>query len=66
MFGKFEKLDHKKPTGYIPGLNTVAVVRHTPVGEFKIRWVKSETGYMLNICVPPNVVMDWNYEHIPR
>jgi alpha-L-rhamnosidase len=50
----------------IPGLNYVAVVRHTPIGEFKIRWVKSETGYMLNICVPPNVVIDWNFEHIPR
>lgn len=44
MFGKFEKLDHKKPTGYIPGLNTVAVVRHPPIGELKIQWVKSKAG----------------------
>jgi alpha-L-rhamnosidase len=50
----------------IPGLNYVSIVRHSPLGDFKVRWIKSLSGFSLYICVPPDVVIDWNFEHIPK
>jgi alpha-L-rhamnosidase len=50
----------------IPGLNHVSVVRNTPLGEFMIQWNRQAASYSLNLRVPSNVVIDWNFKHIPK
>jgi alpha-L-rhamnosidase len=49
----------------IPGLNDVRVVRQTKHGEFNIRWTRNDVGYAVELHVPPDVVIDWNFKHIP-
>jgi len=49
----------------IPGLNDVRVVRQTKLGEFNIHWTRNAVGYAVELRVPPDVVIDWNFKHIP-
>jgi hypothetical protein len=38
----------------------------TTFGEIRIEWVREGDGFKVNVKVPSHVVIDWNYEHIPK
>jgi alpha-L-rhamnosidase len=50
----------------IPNLNWVTVERRTPLGDIRIKWEKREPGFRVHVNIPKNVVVDWNFEHIPE
>ncbi len=50
----------------IPGLNRVAISRTTPLGDIRIEWVREGNGFKVGVNFPPHLVIDWDFEHIPK